>query len=68
MPFNGTESEKLKEIEIMWETELGGGGAGPVFYNSRLSLYWLHLEKKLFCLAMSSSNFECREGAQFPCV
>lgn len=47
MPFNATESEKLKEIEIMGETELGGGGAGPVFYNSRLSLYWLHLEKKI---------------------
>lgn len=33
------ESEKLKEIEIMGVTEQGSDGAGPVFYNSRLSLY-----------------------------
>lgn len=39
MPFNVAESEKLKEIEIVGATEQGSGGAGPVFYNSVLSLY-----------------------------
>lgn len=39
MPFNGMESEKLEEIEIMGVTEQGSDRVGPLFYNMRLSLY-----------------------------
>lgn len=56
------ESEKLKEIEIMGVTEQGSDGAGPVFYNSRLSLYWWHLEKMYFVLRWIAVILNAEEG------
>lgn len=56
------ESEKLEEIEIMGVTEQGSDRVGPLFYNSRLSLYWWHLEKVYFVLQWIAVILNAEEG------
>lgn len=64
------ESEKLKEIEVMGVTEQGSEGAGPIFHNSTLSLYWWQLEKrKIFVLHWVALILNAEEGLRdFSCV